>query len=50
VIKKEEGTESLLYIPLGKEHFEKDENIIFVDSQPQTQEEDLEIPVHELQK
>ena len=28
VIKKEEGTESLLYIHLGKEHFEKDENII----------------------
>ena len=49
-IKKEEGTESLLYIPLGKEHFEKDENVVFVESQPQTQEEDLEIPVHELQK
>ena len=50
VVKKEEGTESLLYIPLGKVHFEKDENVVFVESQAQTQEENLEIPVHELQK
>ena len=50
VVKQEEGTESLLYIPLGKEHFEKDENVVFVERQSQIQEEDLEIPVHELQK
>lgn len=50
VVKKEEGTESLLYIPLGKEHFEKDENVVFVERQSQIQEENLEIPVHELQK
>lgn len=50
LIKKEEGAESRLYIPLGKEHFEKDENVFFVESQQQIQDEELEIPIHELKK
>jgi CheY-like chemotaxis protein len=46
VIKKEEGTESILYIPTGKEHFEKDADVSIVDKQQIAQEEELIIPVH----
>jgi len=45
---REEGTENALYIPLGKVHFENDENIEFVEStsNPATEDEPLIIPVH----
>ena len=46
VIKKEEGTESILYIPTGKEHFEKDADVSIVEKQQIAQEEELIIPVH----
>ena len=46
IIKKEEGTESVLYIPTGKEHFEKDTDVSFVEKQQVEQKEELVIPVH----
>ena len=46
IIKKEERTESALYIPIGKEHFENDTNVLFTEKQPLVQEEELVIPVH----
>ena len=42
--KHEKGTTSLLYIPLGKEHFEGDEQVVFIENTPQpenTSEEPL---------
>ena len=51
IIKKTgEGTETTLYIPTGKEHFENDENVVLVDNIPHTtsvDEEPLVIPVHQ---
>ena len=46
VIKTEKGTESLLYIPLGKEHFENDANVLFIETQHSILEGELVIPVH----
>ena len=46
IIKKEERTESALYIPIGKEHFENDTNVLFIEKQPSVKEEELVIPVH----
>ena len=46
IIKKEKGTESVLYIPIGKEHFENETNVSFIEKQPSAQEEELVIPVH----
>ena len=46
IIKKEKETESVLYIPIGKEHFENDTNVLFYEKQPSAQEEELVIPVY----
>ena len=42
------GTESALYIPMGRNHFEHDKNVTFVEniSAPITEGEPLVIPVH----
>ena len=55
IIKKTgEGTESTLYLPTGKEHFENDTDIVFVQANPHTHsaasEEALIIPVHKKEK
>ena len=39
ILKKTDGgTESILYIPTGKEHFANDENVVFIEPQAQTEE------------
>ena len=45
--KEGEGTECSLYIPMGKAHFENDENVTFVENAGvPTEDEPLVIPVH----
>ena len=46
--KTNEGTESLLYIPLGKQHFENDEYVVFEENiQLPEEEEPIVLPTHQ---
>ena len=43
--KKDSGTCVTVFIPMGKEHFEKDSKVEFVEAEPASQEPQQEVPV-----
>ena len=43
--KKDSGTCVTVFIPMGKEHFEKDSKVEFVEAEPDSQEPQQEVPV-----